>query len=119
MKNRKKWAMNATARDFEKEGQKAANAFWIWLILTVISVYCFGWWWLLMGLICAYCIFESLMDTRAAMRLEKGIYEIPNRNNGAPNGDATGMSDEELESYKMKMKLAQVKKSAEEGKLFR
>ena len=63
--------MKATASDFEKEAQKAANAFWIWLITTAIMVYFFGWWWLLMGLFCVYCIFESLMDTRAAMRLKK------------------------------------------------
>ena len=119
MKNRREWAMNATASDFEKEAQKAANATWFWLIATGILVYFFGWWWLLLGLVCLYTAFESFMDTRAAMRLERGVYEIPNRNNGAPKGDATGMTDEELEAYKRKTDLARLKKSAEEGKLFR
>lgn len=118
MKNRMEFAKNATAADFEKESQKAANAAWFWLIVTGILVYFFGWWWLLLGLACLYAAFESVMDTRAAMRLERGVYEIPNRNNGAPNGDATGMTDEELEAYKRKTTINQIRKSAEEGKLF-
>lgn len=119
MKSRRESASKATAADFIKESKKATTAFWGWLIITAVLVYNFGWWWLLLGLTCIYCAFESLMDKRAAKRLVKGIYEIPNRNNGAPNGDATGMTDEELEAYKRKTDLARLKKTAEDGKLFR
>jgi len=109
----------ATAKDYDKAARLHGNGAWASVAITIVVWYFFDWFALIPLANVFYCGLKVLSYTKAEMQLEKGIFKTPNRNNGAPNGDATGMTDQELEDYMHKQSLEKLRKSAKEGKLFR
>ena len=84
-------ARTATARDFEAAAHAHARAFWFWIVIAAVAGRFGGWWAAALPLaLTLLSIVKSIGGGRAAQQLRQGTFPIPNPNNGAPDGDASG-----------------------------
>lgn len=91
MKNLLINARTATADDFDKIAQSHSNAFWGWLITSVITWYFLHWWLLIPATLSLWSMTSSVSSSMMAKKLRDGTYKILNPNNGAPDGDANNI----------------------------
>lgn len=84
-------ARTATANDFDNMAQRHANAFWGWLVTSVITWYFLHWWLVIPATLSLWSMTSSVGSSVMAKKLRDGTYEIPNPNNGAPDGDANNI----------------------------
>ena len=77
-------AREAKASDFSKAAQNLANTTWVGAILTGVLWYFLDqWYWAIIPLIwTVFSIIRSISASRAAEKIRKGTFEIPNPNNG-------------------------------------
>ena len=75
-------ARTAKASDFDNMAQKHANAFWLFLIISISVFYFFQWWGVIPFLYAFFCAFNSVMCTKNAEALRGGVCKTLNPNNG-------------------------------------
>lgn len=71
---------NVSSKEFEVAAQRNANAFWFWLIITIIIYALLNWWAIIPAFISVFCAIASVSATRRANYLQKVTPSNSNNN---------------------------------------